>query len=226
MELFKKEKKQPIKLRGFDFIGYHKDYGNCCYYVKELERDNFELMEMMLEGTHKKPEIGAGTKVQVLDAFMSNYLDLKRERKIPLTDESYKIPFPKENKEFIERVVASSYSDLEERQRKGIVEQFTSKVPQQIQRTKIYKDYIEKGYKLLYCSNTEGKDRLMGIVNIVLVKEDHIFSKDERIDIDRKFSLFKPLKFMVTPGYILDKTKVKYHEEELPLIVVNHDLLK
>lgn len=66
----------------------------------------------------------------------------------------------------------------------------------------------------------------MGIVNIVLVKEDHIFSKDERIDIDRKFSLFKPLKFMVTPGYILDKTKVKYHEEELPLIVVNHDLLK
>jgi hypothetical protein len=215
MELFKKEKKQPIKLRGFNFIGYHKDYGNCCYYVKELERDNFELMEMMLEGTRKKPEIGAGTKVQIIDAFMSNYLRLQ------LDDE-----FPIENKTFIQTVVDRSYFDLEEKQRKGIVEQFTSKVPQQIQRTKIYKDYIDKGYKLLYCSNTEGKDRLMGIVNIVLVKEDHIFSKDERIDIDRKFSLFKPLKFMVTPGYILDKTKVKYHEEELPLIVVNHDLLK
>lgn len=215
MELFKKEKKQPIKLRGFDFIGYHKDYGNCCYYVKELERDNFELMEMMLEGTHKKPEIGAGTKVQVLDAFMSNYLRVHLDG-----------DFPIKNKTFIQLVVDRSYPDLEERQRKGIVEQFTSKVPQQIQRTKIYKDYIDKGYKLLYCSNTESKDRLMGIVNIVLVKEDHIFSKDERIDIDRKFSLFKPLKFMVTPDYILDKTKVKYHEEELPLIVVNHDLLK
>lgn len=215
MELFKKEKKQPIKLRGFDFIGYHKDYGNCCYYVKELERDNFELMEMMLEGTHKKPEIGAGTKVQIIDAFMSNYLRLQLDEE-----------FPTENKAFIQLVVDRSYPDLEERQRKGIVEQFTSKVPQQIQRTKIYKDYIDKGYKLLYCSNTEGKDRMLGIVNIVLVKEDHIFSKDEKIDIDRKFSLFKPLKFMVTPGYILDKTKVKYHEEELPLIVVNHDLLK
>ena len=215
MELFKKEKKQPIKLRGFDFIGYHKDYGNCCYYVKELERDNFELMEMMIEGTHKKPEIGAGTKVQIIDAFMSNYLRLQLDG-----------DFPIENKTFIQLVVDRSYPDLEERQRKGIVEQFTSKVPQQIQRTKIYKDYIDKGYKLLYCSNTEGKDRMLGIVNIVLVKEDHIFSKDEKIDIDRKFSLFKPLKFMVTPGYILDKTKVKYYEEELPLIVVNHDLLK
>ena len=215
MELFKKEKKQPIKLRGFDFIGYHKDYGNCCYYVKELERDNFELMEMMIEGTHKKPEIGAGTKVQIIDAFMSNYLRLQLDG-----------DFPIENKTFIQLVVDRSYPDLEERQRKGIVEQFTSKVPQQIQRTKIYKDYIDKGYKLLYCSNTEGKDIMLGIVNIVLVKEDHIFSKDEKIDIDRKFSLFKPLKFMVTPGYILDKTKVKYYEEELPLIVVNHDLLK
>jgi hypothetical protein len=215
MELFKKEKKKPIKLRNFDFVGYHNDYANCCYYSKELERDNFELIEMMLEGTKRKPEIGAGTKVQIIDAFMSNYLKLKKENK-----------FPKENKEFISKVIDNTYFDLNKKQKDGILSQFTSKVPQQIVRSRLYKDYIDKGYKLLYCSNTESKERLMGIVNIVLVKEDHIFSDSNNIEIDRYYTLFKPLKFMVTPGYILDKTKVKYHEEELPLIVVNNDLLK
>ena len=30
---------------------------------------------------------------------------------------------------------------------------------------------------------------------------------------------------MVTPGYITGKSLTKYFEEELPLIVVNHDIL-
>ena len=73
MKLFKESKHQPIKFRNFKFVGYHKDYINACYYIKELPRDNFEIMECMLEGA-KKPEVGAGTKVQIIDAFMSNYL--------------------------------------------------------------------------------------------------------------------------------------------------------
>ena len=62
MELFKESKKQPIKLRKFNFVGYHNDYANCCYYIKKLPRDNFELMEMLLEGV-KKPEIKAPPQI-------------------------------------------------------------------------------------------------------------------------------------------------------------------
>ena len=45
MEIFKTSKNQPIKFRGFKFIGYHIDYPNVCYYYKKLDRDNYELME-------------------------------------------------------------------------------------------------------------------------------------------------------------------------------------
>lgn len=102
MKLFKETKKQPIKFRNFKFIGFHPDYETCGYYFKELPRDNFELMEIMFEGGVKrgklyKPEIGAGTKVQILDTFMSNYLYNKSN--------NIKV---KDNKDFMHRVVAES----------------------------------------------------------------------------------------------------------------------
>ena len=74
MELFKRTKKQPIKLRNFKYIGNAQHYPNIVYYYKELLRDNFEIMTCALEGTLKKPEIGAGTNVKVIDVFMANYL--------------------------------------------------------------------------------------------------------------------------------------------------------
>lgn len=213
MDLFTKKKGQPIKLRGFDFIGYHKDYNNCCYYIKKLPSDNFEIMETMLEG-YKKPELGAGTKIQVLDTFMSNYLYFKKN----------KIEY-KDNKEFISKCVDNSFADLEEQKKEDIKKQFTSKLPVEVRGSELYKKYTNLGYELLYCSNDESDKRLMAIVNIVLVKEDHIVSNDAAIDIDRTYTLFKPLKFMVTPGYIQKKSKVKYFEEDVPQIVINNDLL-
>lgn len=214
MELFKTEKKPPIKLRNFNFIGYHKDYVNCCYYYKELANDNFELMEMMLEGA-KKPEIGAGTKVQILDAFMSNYLYFKNN----------KIKY-KDNLDFIHKVCTNTYKNLTKKQKDEFIKKFTSKVPSEIKRSAVFKKYIDNGYEILYCSNDESKTRLMGIVNIVLVKVEHLYSEDKRIELDRYYSLFKPLKYLVTPGYIKGTSKTKYYEEELPQIVVSHDLLK
>lgn len=210
MELFKKEKKQPIKLRNFKFIGYHSDYPNCCYYYKELPRDNFELMEMMIEGK-KKPEIGAGTKVQILDAFMSNYLYFKGEDDI----------------DFVKMTIDNTYNDLEDTQKEAMLKKFKSKVPAEIERFHdSFKKYIKQGYKVLYCCDDESKDRLMGIVNIVLVKEDNVKSMDPKIDINRTYTLFKPLKYMVRPAYIKGTSSIKYYEDELPLIVVSHDILK
>lgn len=215
MELFKESKKQPIKLRNFNFVGYHNDYANCCYYVKNLPRDNFELMEMLLEGV-KKPEIGAGTKVQVIDAFMSNYLDAK------LKKEDFA-----SNKEFIERVVKTSYNDLKDKQKEGIIEKFTANIPSEIEKFHEYfKKYTKQGFRVLYCSDDEAKNRIMGIVNIVLVKDEVLKSTDKNIKLEREYTIFKPLKYMVRPNYTLGKSNIKYYEEELPQIVINHDILK
>lgn len=214
MKLFKKSRKAPIRLRGFEFVGYHNDYPNCCYYVKRLYNDNFELMEVMLEGTHRGPELGAGTKIQVIDAFMANYL-LSKQNHIVFAN----------TKSFVEQVVATTYNKLEEKQQKGIVEQFSANVPAEVKASALFKKYEKQGYKVLYCSNDEKEKRQMAIVNIVMVKDEHLCSEHDAIDIDRHYTLFKPLKYMVTPSYITGKSKVKYFEEELPLIAVNHDIL-
>jgi hypothetical protein len=215
MELFKKAKKQPIKFRGFEYSGFNEDYPYCNYYYKELPRDNFELMELILEGTIKKPEVGGGTKVSFLDAFMSNHLyNLKNNIKI------------KDNKDFIHKVVTTSYADLEKVQKDGILKQFTSKVPAEIRKQHNFNKYIEQGYEVLYCSNNETALKKVSIINIVLVKTNTIESPDERFEINRTYTIFKPFKYMTKPSYLKGESKDKYFEEELPQIVVNHDILK
>ena len=220
MKLFKETKKQPIKFRNFKFIGFHPDYETCGYYFKELPRDNFELMEIMFEGGAKrgklyKPEIGAGTKVQILDTFMSNYLyNIINNIKV------------KNNKDFIHRVVSNSFSNEEKPTKDSIVKKFTSPVPAEIKKSNTYKKYIDMGYEVLYCSNDETSIKRFSIVNIVLVKDDHVKSSNANIEIDRHYTLFQPLKYMTTPSYIKKESKTKYHEEELPKIVVNNDILE
>ena len=115
MKIFKESKYQPIKFRGFKFIGFHKDYPNACYYYKPLERNNYELMECMLEG-EKKPEIGAGTTVKVLDTFMSKYLEL-------LIDEH-----PKKEEELVITAINSVFSDFEVDVRKSMKEKFNVEI--------------------------------------------------------------------------------------------------
>lgn len=220
MKLFKEAKKAPIKFRGFKFIGFHPDYETCGYYYKELSKDNFELMEIMFEGGVKrgklyKPEIGAGTKVQIIDTFMSNYLyNVVNNIKV------------KDLKDFIHRVVSYSFSDEEKKTKDSIVKKFTSPVPHEIRNSNTYKKYMDRGYEVLYCSDDETDIKRFSIVNIVLVKDEHVKSTDKNIDIDRHYTLFQPLKYMTTPSYIKGESKTKYYEEELPQIVVNNDILE
>lgn len=214
MEIFKTEKKEPIKFRNFKFIGYHKDYGNACYYYKALPRDNFELMECMLEGS-KKPEIGAGTSVKIIDAFMSSYLYNL------INDVTYI-----DTASFVKNVLETTYKDFTEKQKEGMLKQFNSVVPNEIKNSDSYKKYKKDGFKILYCSNDETPERKMGIVNIVMVKEEKIVSKDKRININRAYTIFKPFKFRVAPSYLKGESKTKYLEENIREIVVCHDLLK
>ena len=223
MELFKESKKQPIKFRGFKFIGYHQDFP-AAYYYKPIGRDNFELMECMLEG-FKKPEVGAGTNVKVIDAFMSNYLkllegDKSKVSKIPTLYDS------RSSEDFIKSVIKNTYDDFKPKQKELMLQKFTSVVPNQIYNGKTFQDLLEDGYKVLYCSNDESEERVFGIVNIVMVKEENIFRKTKDFQIDRKFTIFKPLQYRVTAKYIKKESRVKYAEDETQPIVINHELLK
>lgn len=219
MKLFKETKKQPIKLRGFKFIGFHPDYETCGYYYKPLPKDNFEIMEVMFEGGIKKgklyrPELGAGTKIQIIDAFMANYLYNK------ITDKKVK-----NGKPFIKAVVENSFPTEEKKTKASIVEKFTSEVPDEIKKMPGFKKYKDRDYDILYCSNDETSIKRFGIVNIVLIKEEHVKSADKNIEIDRHYTLFQPLKYMTTPSYIKGESGIKYYEEELPQIVINNDIL-
>lgn len=216
MELFKKSKKQPIKLRGFDFVGYHTDYENCCYYSKTLPMDNFEIMEAMLEGKSlNKAELGAGTKIQIIDTFMSNYLYNKvHDIKV------------KDSKDFVKKVISNSYKEFEKPQKDSILKKFTCKIPHEVSISDTFKKYIDNGFTVLYCSNDESDKRSFGIVHVVLVKDEHLKSDNAMIDIDRHYTIFKPINYMTKPSYILGKSKEKYNEEELPQIIINNDLLE
>lgn len=212
MEIFKESKKQPIKFRGFKFIGHHSDYPEACYYYKALPRDNFELMECMLEG-QRKPEIGAGTNVKIIDAFMARYLYNKQ------TNTKFKT-----SKLFIKNVVNKTYGDFSEKQKEGFIKQFTSDIPKEVLKSELFKKFADNGYEVLYCSDDETEERKMAIVNIVLVKEEHLVRKE--LQLDRKITLFKPLKFRVLPSYLKGESKKKYMEEELPEVVIYNEILK
>lgn len=206
MELFKENKHQPIKFRGFKYIGFDENHPNVCYYYKELDRNNFEIMTCHLEGD-KKPEIGAGTNVNVIDCFMAHYLKNKKGSYADLV------------KETIEDV----FYDYDDKEREAMIKKYSSKIPSELKG--IY-DLIKNGdYELLYCSNDEAEDRKLGVVNIVTVKEEHIKSDDERFNIDKHFTVFKPMKFMTSPSYIKGEGTTKYIEVPLNEIVIDNDLL-
>lgn len=214
MKIFKESKKQPIKFRNFKFIGVAKNYANICYYYKKLPRDNFELMTLNIETTKRKPEVGAGTTVKVIDPFMATYLYCKKND-LEMGDKNT----------FVSNVICTTFSDFEEKVQKAMIKKFNSAIPKEVKETENYKKAKKEGYTALYCSNDEDKDRAFGVVNLVMVKDEKIVSKDERIDINSSYTCFRPLKFMVSPKYLAGKSKEKYIEVDLQDITVDHDLL-
>ena len=205
MKIFKESKNQPIKLRGFKYIGFDENHPNICYYYKALDRNNFELMTCHLEG-NKKPELGAGTNINVIDCFMATYLANKDK-----------------NVDIVAQTIDNTFDDFKDDIKGAMLTKYTSGIPTQLKG--IYDLIKNEGFKLLYCSNDEDKDRKFGVVNIVLVKEEHVKSNDERIHIDKHYIVFKPMKFMTSPAYLKGESKAKYIEVPLNEIVVDNDLL-
>ena len=212
MKLFKQGKKQPIKLRNFKYIGYAENYPNICYYYKELPRDNFELLTCSLEGKQRKPEMGAGTNVKVLDTFMASYLYNERND-IKTKDMS----------DFVTGVIETSFSDIKEEDKKAMIKKYNSLVPEEIKKADSYKNAKKDDFKVLYCSNDESKERMFGVVNLILVKNVVVDSKE--LEIHNEYTVFRPLRFMVSPSYLKGENKTKYNEVKQEDIIVDNNLL-
>ena len=212
MKLFRESKGQPIKLTNFKYIGYSEGYHNICYYYKELPRDNFELLTCSLEGKQRKPELGAGTNVKVLDVFMANYLyNIKNDFNFTAVSS------------FVKSSIDYSFSDLKDEDRKAMTKKFNSVIPEEIKKFDSYKDAHKDGFKVLYCSNDESKDRAFGIVNLVLVKDVVVDSKE--LELHNEYTVFRPLRFMVSPAYLKGASKIKYNEVKQEDIIVDNKLL-
>lgn len=212
MKLFKESKKQPIKLTNFKYIGYSEGYPNICYYYKELPRDNFELLTCSLEGKQNKPELGAGTNVKVIDVFMANYLyNLRNDIKtIDVND-------------FVTKTIETSFNDIKDDDKKAMIKKFNSSIPEEIKKFDSYKEAHKDNFKVLYCSNDESKDRAFGIVNLVLVKDVVVDSKE--LELHNEYTVFRPLRFMVSPAYLKGASKIKYNEVKQEDIIVDNKLL-
>lgn len=212
MKLFKESKKQPIKLTNFKYIGYSEGYPNICYYYKELPRDNFELLTCSLEGKQRKPELGAGTNIKVIDVFMANYLyNLRNELNFANVGS------------FVSSVINHSFNDLEDKDKETMIKKFNSRVPEEIKKFDSYKEAHKDNFKVLYCSNDESKDRAFGIVNLVLVKDVVVDSKE--LELHNEYTVFRPLRFMVSPAYLKGASKIKYNEVKQEDIIVDNKLL-
>ena len=204
MKIFKESKNQPIKFRGFKYIGFDENHPNVCYYYKNLDRNNFEIMTCHLEGD-RKPEIGAGTNVNVIDCFMATYLKYNNEK----------------SDFIIEKTIIDTFYDYDDKEKEAMIKKYSSKIPSELKF--IYNSVNNGNYKLLYCSNDESDDRKLGVVNIVLVKEDII--KSDQLELNKHYTVFKPMKFMTAPKYLKGESKAKYIEVPLNEIVIDNDLL-
>ena len=145
MKIFKESKNQPIKFRGFKYIGFDENHPNVCYYYKNLDRNNFEIMTCHLEGD-RKPEIGAGTNVNVIDCFMATYLKYNNEK----------------SDFIIEKTIIDTFYDYDDKEKEAMIKKYSSKIPSELKF--IYNSVNNGNYKLLYCSNDEAEDRKLGIV--------------------------------------------------------------
>ena len=59
----------------------------------------------------------------------------------------------------------------------------------------------------------------------MLVKEEKLEAHYKKLNIDREYTLFKPLRFSVAPAYLEGKSKTKYIEMELNEIRIDHEIL-
>jgi len=206
--VFKESKKQPIKLRGYNYIGQHPDYEEVYYYIKPIGNDNYEFMEAKLAKNKRKYELAAGTTIKVIDSFMFNCL---RAELLGITFEN--------KEEFIRYVYDSSFrkSELSEEE---FVNKYTAKIPNEIKTKEIFKQAKADGFDVLYCGKSL-QEKKFETYSVVLVKKESF----DFFGMKREYTRFKSLLYMTKPSYIKDKGVEQFAEFPQSDLNIIHDIL-
>lgn len=208
-KVFKSSKKQPIKFKGYNYIGRHSDYEDVAFYVRSLGKDNYELMEAKLAKDKNKFVLAAGTTIKVIDSFMYNTLLAQIEGTTFGDKES-----------FIQYVFENSFRGDSTINEKEFIERYSAKVPSQIKALDDYKKYTKDGYEILYCSRSIN-ERKFETFSVVLVKNIEY----DFFGIKRVYTIFKPITYMTNPSYVNKSGNIRFKEFPLPDINVIHDIL-
>lgn len=207
--IFKKAKKKPLKVKGYTCVGIHPDYEDTCYFVKHVGNDNYEFMEAkyIKEGHHN--ELAAGTTIKVLDSFMYNRLRAEVEE----------VEFTKENKDFIAYVYNNSFNNgttsFDE-----FLESYNVKIPSDITKMEVFKQYKKDGYEVLYCHKAISQNKFE-TYDLVLVNREEF----DMFGVKRVFTRFKPIVYMTKPSYIKKTGVERFKEFPHSDLYVIHDIL-
>lgn len=206
--VFKRDKKRPIKLRGYNCIGQHPDYEDVYYYIRHIGNDNYDFIEAKVAKNKRKYELTAGTSIKVLDSFMYN--ELKSEL------ENTKF----ENKEdFIKYVYNNSFKNslLSEEE---FVNKYTAKIPNEIKTKELFKKAKKENFEVLYCGKSL-QEKKFETYSIVLVKKEEF----DFFGMKREYTRFKSLLYMTKPSFIKKENVEQFEEFPQSDLNIIHDIL-
>jgi hypothetical protein len=206
--IFKKSKKSPIKLAGYDYIGNHPDYEDVFYYIRSIGNDNYDFMEAKLAKNKRKYELTAGTSVKVIDSFMYDCIKAYLEG---TTFES--------RQDFIEYVYDNSFSNSE-LSKEEFVDKYNVKVPSDITKMEAFKEAKKEGFSVLYCGRSL-QEKKFETYSIVLVKKEEF----DFFGMKREYTRFKPILYMTKPSYVKKQGVEQFAEFPQSDLNIIHDIL-
>lgn len=216
--IFKKSKKSPIKLSGYDYIGQHPDYEDVYYYIRSIGNDNYDFMEAKIAKNKKKNELTAGTSIKIVDSFMYNWIKAKLEGITFRTEDKLgNIIEAKES--FIGYVYDNSFegSSLSKEE---FINMYNSKVPSDITKMEVFKAAKKDGFDVLYCAKSL-QEKKFETYSIVLFKEEEF----DFFGMKREYTRFKPILYMTKPSYVKKEGVERFKEFPQSDINIIHDIL-
>ena len=205
--VFKKAKKSPIKLKGYNYIGQHPDYEDVYYYIRHIGNDNYDFMEAKLDKT-KKGELTAGTSIKILDSFMFNCI------KADLEETKFD-----SKEDFIGYVYDNSFKDSSV-SKEDFVNIYNAKIPNEIKTKEIFKEAKKAGFEVLYCGKSL-QEKKFETYSVVLVKKEEF----DFFGMKREYTRFKSILYMTKPSYIKKQGVEQFEEFPQSDLNIIHDIL-
>lgn len=205
--IFKKAKKSPVKLKGYNYIGQHPDYEDVYYYIRHIGNDNYDFIEAKIDKT-KKGELTAGTSIKILDSFMFNCI------KADLEGQTFD-----SREDFIGYVYDNSFKGSLV-SKEDFVNIYNAKIPNEIKTKEEFKKAKKEGFDILYCGKSL-QEKKFETYSVVLVKREEY----DFYGVQRVFTRFKSILYMTKPSYVKKEGVEQFNEFPQSDLNIIHDIL-